>query len=584
MRKTNLFHLVLFLILLATQLSNAEPSTNNDRIVFNSVGYESAFPIHAHYISSQAQTSREIALVSTEDGSTVHVSNLGPARFDWFASNYTHLIEFPSGIPAGNYEIRMDEQLSETILVQTDVNEKALLPLLRSFYLQRCGHVILDRISGMQRPACHVYDGYLAHDKPDRFIGAIGGWHDAGDYGKYVATTAVAVGNLLFSYELDPGFYANFNLSIPESDNALPDLLDESKVGLDWMLRMQREDGAVYRKLSGKKWPPLITPHADTQPRFVYGVTTSDTAKTAAAFAQAARIFAAYDADYSTQLLVAAKNAWSYLLPIGEQEFDYRDGDDSGSGPYRANDTDREEALTYDWDDRIWAAAELFLTTGNPAFKSYVLEHLDQAKVEIFEWKNPSLFALYHAIHFNEFGLTTEQKYKLTQRVVTRANEALRNHQDSPYNIANNDFIWGSNKMAAEEGVILMIAFALTQEEVYRNAAVDQVNYLFGDNAFGLNFVSGLNKKSVKDVSHIYGRAAEITIPGLLVGGPNDFAQANIAPKWAAHMSYIDDGRSYATNEYAIDYNASLIALLTHIKFSLSDNPRFSYSLCDECR
>ncbi|MFQ5627229.1 MAG: glycoside hydrolase family 9 protein [bacterium] len=133
------------------------------------------------------------------------------------------------------------------------------------------------------------------------------------------------------------------------------------------------------------------------------------------------------------------------------------------------------------------------------------------------------------------------------------------------YRLANQRFIWGSNKMSAEEGVILCLAYRLTGEQKFFQAAVAQLDYLLGRNHFSKCFITGVGSNPVVQVSHIFARAKNLSIPGLMVGGPNTHAQSNIAPKNRGPLSYVDDARCYATNEYAIDYNASIIGLMVMV-------------------
>ena len=99
-----------------------------------------------------------------------------------------------------------------------------------------------------------------------------------------------------------------------------------------------------------------------------------------------------------------------------------------------------------------------------------------------------------------------------------------------------------------------------------------QLDYLLGANPHGQTFVSGVGERPVRHVSHIFARAIGQDIPGLFVGGANEAAQAGKAPKNLGLLSYIDDAASYATNEYAIDYNAALIGLVVQL-MSYSVNP-----------
>jgi endoglucanase len=439
--------------------------------------------------------------------------------------------------------------------------------MLRSYYLQRCGVAINDTESQVWHAACHLQDGLLAHADVTGEQGerrpTTGGWHDAGDYGKYVATAAIAIARLLNLYELYPSLFPDRQLRIPESGNEISDLLDEVRVEMAWLLTLQRKDGAVYRKVSGMNWPKQSAPDNDTQPRYVYGISTPETAKFAAVAAMSARNFHSIDAAFARACLAAAQRAWHYLEQHPNVQVDWVEGDDLGSGKYLFSEVDQEEALLTDADDRLWAAVELFVTTQQERFLPYIHAQIPRFGFTLFEWKDPSALAL---ITYYHHATSREFNRKVTDYIQTqlekKAEHILKIVKQSGYRIANDRFVWGSNKMTAEEGITLVHAYKLTGNIAYWQAAVDQVDYLFGRNHFGLSFVSGIGEHAVQHVCHIPSRMAGITIPGLLVGGPNAAAQCGLAPKGLGPLSYIDHEESYATNENAIDYNASAIALI----------------------
>lgn len=389
-----------------------------------------------------------------------------------------------------------------------------------------------------------------------------GGWHDAGDFGKYVATATVTIGRLLNLYEHYPHAFRDGQLRIPESGNGIPDLLDEVKVGLAWLLTMQRADGAVYRKLSGAQWPAPMAPEADMQRRFVYGISTPDTAKFVAAMAMAARLYPAYDADFAQRCRQAALHAWAFLRAVPSMQVDWFQGDDSGSGPYVWSDIDQEETLRTDTHDRLWAAAELWVTTGQAEFQQYVAAALPPMAFILFEWKASSALGMVDYLWHMRTGAADSVAQQVQPKLLQRADLLLGKIARSAYRLANDHFIWGSNKMTAEEGITLLHAYQLTDKRAYFQGAVDQLDYLLGRNHFSTSFVSGVGANPVRHVSHLWARAQGLHIPGLLVGGPNALAQAGIAPKGRGPLSYVDDARAYDTNENAIDYNASLIALI----------------------
>lgn len=535
------------------------------KIVLNQVGYLPAWPKMAFLINVDGKI-KQAELLNATDRHSVFKFKTGINKKDQQTHDFIQELNFSGFNKVGRYILKAGKVESHPFAIGQHIYQQPLKLLLRSYFLQRCGVKIDDAATKLKHEACHLHDAVIAREdsahKTGDLVPTTGGWHDAGDYGKYIATTAVTIGRLLALYEDNPDFFDKFSFNIPESSNAQPDILDEAQVGLDWMLAMQRADGALYRKIGGDSWPKGLIPDQNNQVRFLYPITTPETAKAAAAWAMAARIYQAKQPEKATKYLEAAKRSWHYLETIDKQIFDYKEGDNKGSGPYMYNNTDNDLSLTYDWDDRLWAAVELLIATGDEKYKKYVDKILPAAPLNPFEWKDPSALAMTHVLFHPKLQACKQWRTLTKKKFLDRAKKLMGNLANSGYRIANNRFVWSSNKITAEEGIILIHAYNLTKNKDYLNAAVAQLNYLLGRNHFDLSFVSGVGTHHVENVSHIYLVAAKAKLPGLFVGGPNELEQSGIGPKNKGPLSYIDDARSYATNEYAIDYNASLIGLL----------------------
>ncbi|MEA3274675.1 MAG: glycoside hydrolase family 9 protein [Pseudomonadota bacterium] len=541
-------------------------------LAVNQIGYTKFGPKLAFVVNAPDTATSTYELVDTADEQVVFRLQAEAPALDPDSMQRLQPLDFRGFTRSGRYYVRGNGLRSPVFDIGPDVYRPALYILLRSYFLQRCGVPLNDSESGLVHAICHLEDAQVARDdgyhKAGQRIDAHGGWHDAGDYGKYVATTSIAVGRLLSLFEQFPRLRDDGWLNIAESGNGIPDLLDEAGFALDWMLKMQRADGAVYRKLSGRIWPPLVPPDEDTQSRYLYAPASSDTAKFAAAMAMAARSFRSYDKNRADRYLTAALAAWSQLLTLPEQSVDWHKDDDSGSGNYLHNEIDNEDTLRHDTDDRFWAAAELLITTGDPAFENYLKDRIDDVRYTLYEWKNPApLGMLDYLIHWGRKG-DVRLYNKIQKKIDTRAKELRHNVESSGYRVANRRFVWGSNKMTAEDGITLVYASRINADSGLLQCAFDQADYLLGRNPFNQSFVTGLGERAVKHVHHIFGRSVKRDVPGLLVGGPNENAQSGIAPKNRGILSYVDDERSYATNEYAIDYNAALIVLLALLEQS----------------
>lgn len=546
------------------------------RILLNQVGYGPTWQKQAFLLNGSDLNSSEVKVIDRNTGKSVLTLHPQGDVSAGSAGDRLQVIDFSAITKPGTYVLQAGALQSASFTVGQAPYQDALTQLMRSYYLQRCGVAINDPVTGIHHAPCHLKDGVIAHadraHSEGQTIAASGGWHDAGDYGKYVSTATVTIGRLLSLYEQFPSQFRDAQLTIPESGNGIPDLLDEMQVGLDWLLTQQRPDGAVYRKLSGRQWPIDKAPDEDWQPRYVYGISTPETAKFAAVMAMAGRIYQPILPKQAERYTTAATQAWQLLQSQPAMQADWVDGDDSGSGKYLFSDIDNEDSLKTDEDDRLWAAAELSITLHQPQFEQYFAAHLKKMDYTLFEWKDPSSLGMVDYLLQTEGDRAKPAlKHLIRTKLLKRADSLLQKTDQNPYRLANDRFIWGSNKMAAEEGITLAYAYQLTRNPRYLNAARDQIHFILGRNPFNQTFVSGVGTNPVKNVNHLFARAKNIYIPGLLVGGPNGGAQDGIAPKNQGVLSYFDSAKSYATNEYAIDYNASFITLIALSTTAISD-------------
>ncbi len=568
---------VLFLAAIFIALIIGISNFNNDlktlsqvktAIVVNQIGYLPQWQKTAFLINN-LNPDAPLELLNSDSKKIIATLPLKPEIRDDETGDRLAKIDFTSITQPGKYYLKQDKLKSPPFQIGQDIYQQPLVTLLRTYYLQRCGVELDDPVTGISHVPCHLKDGLIAHQ--DQFhpaeesVPAVGGWHNGAAYSKYVATTTVSIARLLNLYQQYPDLFPDNQLAIPESGNGVSDLLDEMQFGLDWLLKMQRGDGAVYRKLSGKKWAIAIGPGADIQPRYIYGISTPETAKFAAVMAIASRTYQSLDSSLATIYLNAAESAWQYLQTQPEMRVNWVKGDDKGSEKYLASALDTEASLQTDLDDRLWAAAELYIATGKADFSGYFAEHLDQTEYSLFDWKNPAPLAMIDYLTQDEQPASSEVIAKIKTKVEQRADLVLDKVKQSQYQLANDNFIWHSNRLSAEEGITLFYAYRLTQNNKYLAAATDQLDYILGRNHFNQTFVTDIGDRPVKHINHPLAIAKKIAIPGLVVGGPNTNAQDGLVAKNLGQLSYIDDDRSYSTNQYAIDNNASLISLITNL-------------------
>ena len=555
-------------------LSKAGVPNKKPGIVVNQVGYLPQWQKVAFFrsntkVNQKFEQPKNAQLVDRDTNQEVATLPLKSATIDRDSADTVSIIDFSQIEQPGTYYLRNGKYKSVPFTIGMDIYQDPLVELLRSYHLLRCGVALEDTVSGISHPPCHLSDGILARtdslNNEGEKIDVVGGWHDGGAYSKYVATTTVTIGRLLSLYEQNPNVFPDSQLNIPQSDNGKSDLLDEMEFALNWLLKMQRSDGAVYRKVAGSTWALNLAPDEDVQPRNIYGISTPETAKFAAAMAIASRNFASIDKALANKYLDSAKLAWQYLETQPEMVVDWLEDDDSGSDKYLASEFDTEESLNTDIDDRLWAAAELYIATGNNDFASYFANNLDRVNYDLFEWKNPVSLGVINYLRQKQQPIDPEISNKIATQITQKADSILAIAQENPYQIASDRFIWGSNRIVAESGITLAYAYQITNNQKYLNTAIAQLNYLLGRNHFNQTFITNIGTNYVKNLSNLYTRAKEIKIPGLVVAGANATAVDGRVYPDKGHLSYADDQLAFATNGNATDYNASVISLMINL-------------------
>lgn len=407
---------------------------------------------------------------------------------------------------------------------------------VRAFHGQRCGTDV-DIGNGYRYRACHRKAAFHASAAPKTAKLPVNkGWHDAGDYGRYVVNSGIATGTLLWAHELYPEAFRDL------------DLLDEVRWNLEWMLSMQDSDGGVWHKQTSLEFPPFVMPHDDDRVSYVIGKSSCATANLAAVAAIAAR---SYDGEFAKTNLAAARRAWDWLKLHPNVTFE--NPRDVATGEYGDEDCS---------DDRLWAAAELWHTTGDDSVLWYLRRNIGAAPAGPPSWKEPGALALWR--------LALRGDADAAQRVIVAADAVAARAARHPFRIPlrDSEFVWGSNAVAANYAMQLLVANELKADRRYVIAAADILQYLLGNNPFRLSYVTGYGAESVKHPHHRPSGADRVAAPwpGLLAGGPNRNRQDPVLRKMPRStppiMMYADVQESYASNEIAINWNAPLVFLL----------------------
>ncbi len=546
-------------------------------IHLNQLGFTPASPKQAAIVAA----GRDQFTLVDANGRIVFRGELGPAATWPPAEQTVRLANFDHLREPGTYQLRVGETSSIRFEIKPDPYAELNRAALRVFYLSRASTAIPAEFGGpYARPAGHDDQSVRIHESatgPGRDVGTTiaspGGWYDAGDYNKYIVNSSITTYTLLAALEHFPEYYRNRSSNIPESTNALPDILDEALWNLSWMLSMQDPtDGGVYHKLTSKKFSGMVTPEQATAPRYVVAKSTTAALDLAAVAATAARVLKQYPRA-STELIErceqAALAAWNWAKANPKQF--YQQPDDIQTGTYSPPHEDAR-------DEFAWAAAELFLLTDNADFLAEFRQHRRAAGVPSWDWVEP-LAWISLAQHKQR---VPELQQAIEQSITEVADQLVAEHESSAYGVPvyafpknamigqqEKAFVWGSNGHVANQTLMLLQAYRLQGEEHYLNAARANLDYLLGRNPIGISYVTGFGQRSPQFIHDriSVSDGVDAPLPGMLAGGPNQDQQDRSYcenqgvgyPSSLPALSYVDEICSYASNEMAINWNAPLV-------------------------
>lgn len=544
----------------------------DSHVRLNSIGF---LPAGAKGVTS-AQNATTFELRNSTGGAVVFNGNFGGAINAADSGETLYKGDFTSFSTPGRYYVNVPGVgRSVDFDIAEDVYNTPYFVAMRAMYLWRCGMAVSAQHGSntYSHSACHLNDAnqnYIGFGSNIR--DGKGGWHDAGDFNKYIVNTGVTMGMFFMAWEhfgdvlnsIPLPYMPNTVSGYPEYNvTNYPDYLKELRWEMDWVLKMQYPDGSgrVSHKLSATGFCGFIMPENETATRYYVDWGSAATADFVAMCAMAARIFWQYDPVYAQKCIDAAWVSYDFLRANTANK--NPDQSAFSTGGYG----------TTDGDDRLWAASEMWATTGSTTahqdFTTRANAITDKTD-EDFDWSTVKNLGMFTYLMCTRTGKNTTVLNQIQTALIADANAIVTKRNNHGYaRPLGTNYYWGCNGSVARQAMILQIANKISPNTNYTNAALDSLGHLFGRNYFNRSFVTamGINPPMFPHDRPSGADGIAAPWPGYLVGGsPGNGADPDLAAAIPAGQPaaryWADIEGSYSSNEIAINWQGALVYAL----------------------
>jgi endoglucanase len=575
-------------------------------IRINQIGYLQKSVKVAVLCSKQDISPKQFELCDALTGEVIWHSGKIKSYGEYGPFKTTFRLDFSNFEKRGAYFIKVMNIQSPNFRIANDVYDGSADFLLKYMREQQCGY------NPVLKDSCHTHDGFIVYDPPhdSEFINVVGGWHDAADYLQYVTTSANAVFQMLFAYQQNPNaFEDKFDANGNPGANGIPDILDEAKWGLNWLVKMNPKKDVMFNQIAddrdhaGFRLPdkdsvnygidferPVYYCNGKPQGLFQYKNKTTGIASTAGKFASAfalgSQILKKYYPDFAEKIKQKAIDAYEYGLqhPGACQTAPCK-------SPYYYEEKN--------WvDDMELAAIQLNEITKDEKYLTDAVKFGDQEPVTPWMGADTARhYQWYPFINLGHYYLSITANKKTDKHFVKYLREGIeRVYQRGTSNpfLIGVPFIWCSNNLVSAILTQCRLYYELTKDPTYLPMEAALRDWLFGCNIWGTSMIIDypIDGISPKDPHSSFWVVGQIKIPGGLVDGPvyttifnkleglkltklDEFSpfQSNVAV-------YHDDHGDYSTNEPTIDGTASLTYYLSALQKEGKDpakNSNFEY-------
>ncbi|MDF3078624.1 MAG: glycoside hydrolase [Sphingobacteriaceae bacterium] len=586
---------LLTFLLLACPLLSFRPAEKQAWIRINQLGYQPGSAKVAVWVSKGDEKLKIFEIVDAKSGKQVFRGKAGAnfGAYGPFKSSYR--LNFSKLDKSGEYYVEADGVRSPSFRISDDVYRGTADFTLRYMRQQRCG------FNPTLKDSCHTHDGFAVYGKKlgidSLHFDAVGGWHDASDYLQYSTTTANAVYHLLAAYRDFPKAFADEKLSNGlDGQNKVPDVLDEARWGLDWLLKMHPRSDIMFNQLGddrdhismripkedsqyGKGFERplyLITGEPQQRGKFMNDTkgTSSTAAKFVSAFALGSKFFKS-DVNFTEEL--GFKTLFAYQYSTKKKGV-------TQTASVRSPYIYAEENWADDMELAMATLQGVFeAETEGQAEKSLRDSAMFYARQEpVTPWMGADTAKHYQWYPFHNFGhyelskiASPDQKKELTGFYKTGIERVWNKAKTNAF-YRGVPFIWCSNNLTTSFAIQCNLYQRMSGDDSFEELAQANIDWLFGCNPWGTSMVYGLpaHGDTPIDPHSAMTHLAKLSIDGGLVDGPVYGSiyksligiQLHEADEYAEFQSdlvvYHDDYGDYSTNEPTMDGTASLIYLL----------------------
>ncbi|SHH67518.1 endoglucanase [Butyrivibrio fibrisolvens DSM 3071] len=513
--------------------------------------------------------------VKDENGKDVYTGKVSHFGTDEVSGEDTYVADFSNFKENGTFSITSGDAVSTHFSIGNNVYDKLMKDICKCFYFLRCGDALTKEFAGeYYHEPCHMGKATVYGEDTEP-VDVTGGWHDAGDYGRYSTAGAVAVAHILYGVRFFNNLLdVDFNIPKVKGDKGnLPDILAEVKVELDFLKKMQRENGSVWHKVTTFCHAPFVMPEEDKEELFLFHVSSLATADIAAVFALAYSIYKDYDKAYADSLLEVSKKAYKWLKE-NPDELLFFNAEGSNTGQY-----DEAEDIS----NRFWAAASLYEVTGDKEYyedikyqKDRLLSFDKNATKKGYQGNVLTCLGWAEVAGLGSLSILLKNdgddlNKEIKKAFTGEADRLVSNAKKNGFGLCMEakDFIWGSNMELLKYLMILTVTDKKIEgKPEYKDAITSGLDYLLGCNSMDVSYVTGNGEKAFKN-PHLRPTAVddiEEPWPGLVSGGPNVGLQderAKEVPAGSAPMKcYLDHIDCYSLNEITIYWNSPLVFVM----------------------